>query len=356
MLTEGWGPGAHEWATDHCEDAGVKRSPTLEEVALLAGVSRSTVSRVINNSPLVAAGPRAAVLDAVGRVGYVPNRAARSLVTQRTDSFAVVVDESDDTLFENPFFALFVAGAGDALADAGRSLVMIIGRTASDQQRLEAYLRGGHVDGVIFASLHHGETLPVRLHRAGMPVVLAGRPLDEKDLPYADTDNVAGARMATAHLLERGRTRVATVTGTPGMVATEDRLLGYALAHGDAGRVTDPLLIESGRFSRTDGESAMRTLLERTPDLDAVFVASDPMALGVLTALRSAGRRVPDDVAVVSFDGTILATGAETPITTIVQPARELGAALAVMVMARHAGKDTVPVILPTRMLQGRTT
>ena len=334
----------------------MKRAPTLEEVAALAGVSRSTVSRVINDSPLVAPAARAAVLVAVERIGYVPNRAARSLVTRRTDSFAVVVDESDETLFETPFFALLVAGAGDALAGRSQSLVLIIGRTAADQQRTEAYLRAGHVDGVIFASLHHGEALAARLHRSGMPVVLAGRPLEAHDLPYADADNINGALRAVAHLVERGRRRIATVSGPPGMVAADDRIRGYSLALGQAGLPVDLRLVESGEFSRAGGEVAMHRLLDREPTLDGVFVASDPMALGALGALRSRGFRVPEDVAVVSFDGTILATGAQTPITTIVQPARALGAALAVMVMARRDGEDPPPVILRTTLLLGRTT
>lgn len=334
----------------------MKRLPTLEAVAALAGVSRSTVSRVVNDSEHVAPEARAAVRHAIDQLGYVPNRAARSLVTRRADSFALVLGESDQTAFESPFFGLLMAGISDRLAAAGQTTVLLVGRAVLERDRAESYLRAGHVDGAVYASKRPGDDLPYRLHRSGFAVVLAGRSRNFPDIPSADVDHVSGVRSAMEHLIARGRQRIATVTGVPGMAASDDRLLGYRQGLEAAGIAIDEDLIEDGGFTRDGGRSAMAALLERRPDLDAVFVASDPMALGVMATLRSCGRRVPDDVAVVSFDGTYIASVTDPPLTTIWQPARALGTTLATMVMAKAAGEEVQSVVLPTVLIPGGST
>jgi DNA-binding LacI/PurR family transcriptional regulator len=334
----------------------MRRIPTLEEVALEAHVSRSTVSRVINGGGKVAPSSRAAVTKAITKLGYVPNEAARRLVNRRTNSFAVVVAENDGTMFENPFFGMLMSGIGERLDAAGQTLVLLMGKTAGDERRTEMFLRGGHVDGAIFASLQHGEALPSLLHRTGFPVVLAGRPLKTPELPYADVDNVGGARIAVDHLVERGRSRIATVTGRRGMVASEDRLQGYQQSLEAHGHQMPSHRVVDGRFSRDDAEAAVSHLLERDPSVDALFVASDPMALGAMAALRNAGRRVPDDVAVVSFDGTMLAGVTQPTLTHIAQPARELGEALADLVIGARDRAVIAPVHLPVTLRLGGST
>src|SRR3954471_5065649 len=282
-------------------------SPTLDEVAVLAGVSRATVSRVINDSPRVSPEAREAVQAAVAALRYVPNRMARSLVTRRTDTIALVLNEPNAQVFSDPFFASIVRGVSAALADTDLNLVLLTARNAREQEKVGRFVRQGHVDGVILMSLHTEDLLPDILGDAGVPMVLAGRPLDGREVSFVDADNVGGAAQGTQHLIDRGRARIATITGPLDMVAGADRYTGYRAALERAGLPLRPELVVHGDFTEAGGTRAMASLLERTPDLDAVFVASDPMAVGALRALRAAGKRGPDDGGVVGVDATAVA-------------------------------------------------
>jgi DNA-binding LacI/PurR family transcriptional regulator len=305
---------------------GRMSSPTLEEVAALAGVSRATVSRVVNDSPRVSPEARLAVQNAVETLRYVPNRMARSLVTRRTDTIALVLSESNSQVFTDPFFASIVRGLSSQLADTELNLVLLAARGSREQQKIGRYVRQGHVDGVILMSQHSDDLLPPILADARVPLVLSGRPLDGRSVSYVDADNLGGARMATEHLLGRGRERIATISGPRDMIAGIDRLAGYHRAIEEAGRPVDPRYVVEGDFSEGGGARAMATLLQQAPDLDAVFVASDPMAVGALGMLRAAGRRVPDDVAVVGFDDAAVAATSDPPLTTIAQPLEDMTA------------------------------
>jgi DNA-binding LacI/PurR family transcriptional regulator len=296
-------------------------SPTLEEVAAVAGVSRATVSRVINDSPKVSPAVRATVEAAIAQLGYVPNRAARSLVTRRTDSIGLVVSEPEALVFADPFFAGIVRGVSGALADTSMQLVLVIAQTAGQRKKLEQYVLNGHVDGVLLVSLHGDDPLPAGLAAAGVPAVLVGRPVRDVPLTWVDADNRGGATAAVRHLLGQGRRRIATITGPQDMSAGVDRLDGYR----DALPGPDAALIEIGDFSEESGVRAMTALLDREPGLDAVFAASDLMAAGALRALRAAGRGVPDEVAVIGFDDSIIARQTDPALTTVRQPVNELG-------------------------------
>ncbi|MGK5558334.1 LacI family DNA-binding transcriptional regulator, partial [Actinomadura kijaniata] len=272
------------------------RRPTLEEVAARAGVGRGTVSRVINGSPKVSAQAREAVRKAIDELGYVPNRAARTLVTNRTDTVALVVAESDQRLFGEPYFAGIIRGISAELGDTGLQLLLALARSPEEYARLEHYLTPQHVDGVLLTSLHAEDPLPARLEAGGVPTVLGGCPPGLAPLSYVDVDNREGARQAVEHLVARGRRRIATIAGPQDMGVGIDRLTGYRVALAEAGL---PELVAYGDFGEASGITAAEELLERDPELDAVFAADDPMALGALRALRRRGRRVPEDVAVV---------------------------------------------------------
>ncbi|GFJ78445.1 hypothetical protein Phou_026250 [Phytohabitans houttuyneae] len=277
-----------------------RERPTLEEVARRAGVSRATVSRVVNGSTTVALPIQEAVRRAVRELGYVPNLAARTLVTQRTDSIALVLPETATRVFsDDPLFPGIVRGVSQELEAADRQLVLMMAGSAASHDRIERYAMGRHVDGVMFASMHGMDPLPGALARIGMPSVCSGRPLGRAAVPYVDIDHLAGVASAVRHLLDAGRQRIATIAGPQDMVAGIERLAGYR----DALRGSDRRsIVAVGDFTRESGAVAMRHLLDDDPKLDAVFVASDLMADGALRTLREAGRRVPDDVAVIGFD------------------------------------------------------
>ncbi|PSK96439.1 LacI family transcriptional regulator [Murinocardiopsis flavida] len=330
-----------------------RRRPTLEMVARRAGVGRGTVSRVINGSDQVSEATRVSVMDAVTALGYVPNRAARSLVTQRTDTVALVVSEPEDRLFAQPFFAEIVRGATAELSDRGLQLMLTSAGSESEHERLGDYLSGRHVDGVLAVSLHRDSVLPDTLAASGVPCVIGGRPLGMRHTPLhlVDIDNVGGAHTATRHLIDTGRTRVASLTGPQDMVAGVDRLRGYRKALAESGR--DDELIAAGDFGYDSGVAAMRALIEADPHLDGVFVASDLMALAALRTLRSLGRRVPDDVAVVGYDDVPFSEHAEPPLTTIHQPAERMGREMARVLIDRvlSGGTGATEVVLATHLV-----
>jgi DNA-binding LacI/PurR family transcriptional regulator len=322
--------------------------PTLEEVAALAGVGRGTASRVVNGSAQVSPRAKAAVEAAITELGYVPNRAARSLVTQRTDAVALVVSESQERVFGEPFFAGVLRGINETLLETSLQLWLAMAATPAQRQRIEHHLTGQHVDGVLLLSLHDDDPLPALLRARRMPFVLGGRPA--QPAPFVDVDNVAGATQAVEHLLSLGARRVATIAGPQDMSAGIDRLKGYRAAMQDSGRRS---LVAVGDFTRQSGALAMSQLLGDDPDLDAVFAASDAMADGALRALRQAGRRVPDDVAVVGFDDMDFARDTEPPLTTVRQPITDIGRTVARQVLRMAGGEQIEPVLLlPTELVK----
>lgn len=330
-----------------------KPAMTLEAVALEAGVSRATVSRVVNGGNRVSPATRAVVEGAIQRLGYTPNRAARSLVTRRTDSVGLVIPEPTGHIFGDPFFARLVRGISDILSHGDLQLVLLTPQSPSDVERLARYLTGGHLDGVLLVSLHGQDPLPAFLSASTIPVVVGGRPTSGAEVSFVDVDNVGGARSAVRHLVDRGRCRIATLTGPLDMAVAADRLEGYRLALADGGLPADRGLELSGDFDRETALQRTADLLRRHPDVDAIFAASDPMAVGALQALRAAGRSVPDDVAIVSFDDSALALSAEPPLSSIRQPIEEMGREMARLLTRMVTFRDRVArrVILATELV-----
>jgi DNA-binding LacI/PurR family transcriptional regulator len=313
---------------------------TLEEVAARAGVSRATASRVLRGATNVSDTARDAVTAAAAEISYTPNRAARSLVTGRSDSIAFLVDETEERMFSDPVLLGLLRAAHEAVAEAGQQLVFTVASRAVDRERFLRFAAGGHVDGVLLLSLHGTDELPQRLEAQGIPTMLAGRPFSgSRKLYYVDADNLDGGRRATAHLLAAGRTAVGTVTGALDITAGQDRLAGYRRALEEAGSSYDERLVARGGFTALEGEAGAARLLAQRPDLDAVVAGSDLAAFGVIRALVRAGRRIPDDVAVVGFDDIPSAAEHDPPLTTVRQPIAGLGSAMSRLLLDRIEGR-----------------
>jgi DNA-binding LacI/PurR family transcriptional regulator len=327
--------------------------PTLEEVAALAGVGRGTASRVINGGEKVSERARRAVEGAIAELGYVPNAAARALVTRRTDAVALVIAESEERVFGEPFFAGIIRGIGSALGEVDRQLVLLFAQAARRRGGLDHYLTRQHVDGVLLLSLHADDTLPERIRAQGLPVVLGGRAHAGIRSDFVDVDNVQGAGLAVAHLLDRGRQRIATIAGPADMAAGSSRFEGYVVALAAAGRPLDERLVVRGDFSQESGAEAMRTLLARRPDVDGVFCANDLMAAGALEALREAGRAVPEQVSVVGFEDAPIARSVHPPLTTVHQSPEHMGREMVALLLDKMAssGEPRAGRMLPTRLV-----
>ncbi|MFD7326949.1 LacI family DNA-binding transcriptional regulator [Streptomyces sp. NPDC059875] len=333
--------------------AGRRRAATIHDVAREAGVSRGTVSRVLNGGHYVSPTAKAAVDAAIRRTGYVVNRHARSLITGKSDSVAFLLTEPQERFFEDPNFNVLLRACTQALAAQDIPLLLMIAGTEDERRRNLRYIEAGHVDGVLLVSSHSGDPVVAQLHAAGVPVVACGKPLGQTaKIGYVAADDRDGARDMVRHLYETGRRRIATVTGpldTPGGV---ERLAGYRETLAEYGLPADDTLVATGDYSRASGESAAALLLERAPDIDAVFVASDLMAQGVLDALDRAGRRVPEDVAVGGFDDSQAALSSRPPLTTIRQPWDRISTEMVRMLLARIGGEEPAAVILPTELVR----
>jgi DNA-binding LacI/PurR family transcriptional regulator len=320
----------------------------MDDVAEAAGVSRGTVSRALNGGRNVSGSALSAINKAIRQTGYVMNPHARSLATQRSMSVAFVLSEPQDRLFEDPNFHLLLHGCTQALADNDITVLLTLAGTPEERKRVSRFVTSGHVDGVLLVSTHTGNSLVDELTGQDVPVVACGKPLGhERDISYVAADDRDGARQMVDYLRSRGYRRIGMITGpqdTPGGV---DRLAGYRDMLGEA----PPSLVVSGDYTQASGDAAMTRLLEQEPDLDAVFVASDLTAAGALAALRRAGRRVPEDVAVAGFDDSRIAAACHPPLTTIRQPWGRISTEMARLLLRLIDGEENSAVILPTELV-----
>jgi DNA-binding LacI/PurR family transcriptional regulator len=322
---------------------------TIEEVAAAAGVSRSTVSRVVNGSTAVSPSALESVTRAIEDLNYVPNRAARSLASRQTHAIALVVPEDTTRFFGDPFFAAIVSGINARVSRSDYVLNLFI---ASDDpgDKTTSYVRSGSVDGAIIVS-HHTSDLFIDRIAAAVPVVYGGRPVRERERDYyVDVDNVAGGREATEYLIGRGHRRIATITGPLTMPAGIDRLKGYRQAMAAAGLEEGP--VEDGNFTADGGAAAMQRILDRAERPDALFIASDLMARGALAVLGRAGIRVPDDMGIIGFDDSPVATSVSPQLTTMRQPSFAQGERMAEVLMDLLAGRKPQHVtVLDTELV-----
>ncbi|MBL0885757.1 LacI family transcriptional regulator [Myceligenerans sp. I2] len=323
---------------------------TLEDVARVAGVSRATVSRVVNGKRKVAPAVQETVLAAIAATGYVPNRAARSLVTRRTGMAAVVVsgsaaapgEEADASrLLSDPFFGRVVGGFVRSLRLHDVHPVLLFADTPEAEEQIVNYQRLGNVDGTLLVSTHGDDTLPGRLADAGRPVVMFSRPARPVPVSYVDLANTDGGRLAAARLLDRGCRSPGLISGPLDVPAARDRADGFRDLAARRGHAYVPGV--AGDLTFSGGEAATELLLAETPGVDGIFAGNDLMAQGALHVLRTRGRRVPEDVAVVGFDDSSVVTQTRPHLTTIRQPAEEMAATMADLLVERVESPDLPP-------------
>ncbi|MFF4752050.1 LacI family DNA-binding transcriptional regulator [Streptomyces sp. NPDC002514] len=338
------------------------RAPTLEDVAREAGVSRATVSRVVNGVRNVDPAIQEVVRRAIERTGYAPNRAARSLVTRRAETVALVVsgagDASDATqnafaarVFADPFFGRVVGGVVGFLRPRSMHPVLMFAESAEARQEVLTYLRQGRADGALVVSTHADDPLPALLAGAGLPAVLFARPSRPVPLSHVDLAHRDGGRLAAEHLLARGCRRPATISGPLAVAASQERLAGFRDALARHGHPRVP--VAEGGFTLDSGVAAMSGLLAEHPDVDGVFAANDLMAQGACQVLRERGRRIPEDVAVVGFDDSSVAVTCRPRLTTVRQPVEDMAAAMARLLdeHVRGARTDVTSVVFEPELV-----
>jgi len=323
----------------------------LEDVAKRSGVSRSTVSRVINNDPNVKEATRERVQGIIRLLNYHPNVAARGLAAGRTRILGLVIPMGVSALFTDPYFPLLIQGVSAACNTHDHSVMLWLADPEYERRTIRQIMHGGLIDGAIVASMLMDDPVLTALLEGDLPFILVGRHPTNPRVSYVDVDNFNSTREAVAHLFRLGHSRIATVTGPHNMIAGADRLAGYLAALKDRGLTADPNLIAEGDFSEAGGHAAMQRLLQH--QFDAVFVASDTMALGALRALRESGRRVPEDVALVGYDDMPFAARTGPPLTTVRQPIYRTGAMAAEALIDLIDDPEPSPrrIVLPAELV-----
>jgi DNA-binding LacI/PurR family transcriptional regulator len=332
------------------------RRPTIDDVAVQAGVSRGTVSRVLNGGHWVSPVALTAVNAAIKKTGYRINPHARSLATSRANSVAFLLTESHERLFTDPNFSILMRGAAHELAKHDVPLVLVMAGDDAEQRRATQFITGGHVDGVLLVSSHsgQGQRFISEIHAAGIPAVASGIPLGFEDrLGYVSADDLNGARTMVKYLRESGRRLIATIAGPPDTSGGRLRLEGYRLEMGGA---FENRMVSAGDYSKESGARAMRELLVAAPDLDAVFAANDLMATGALEVLREVGLDVPRNVAVAGFDDSPVAATASPPLTTMRQPFERISAEMVRLLRQVIDGEAPAAVTIPTQLVVREST
>lgn len=321
---------------------------TLDDLAALSGVSRATVSRVINGGP-VSTATRQRVMDVLETTGYRPNVAARTLASGRSGVIGAVLHVDPHLLFQDPYFAQLLQGISDFLAGQSVGMMLWLGNR-SDAETLDHVLAMSFLDGVIVSASTLQDPVVDGLLASTLPTVLIGHRRADQTASYVDIDNVLAAETITTHLISLGRIRVGHITGMRGTVAGEDRLAGYQRALRRAGLSTEDFVVD-GDFDRASGMSGAAELLDR--GVDAIFCGNDATAEGALDTIRARGLHVPDDVALAGFDDLDFAAHLDPPLTTVRQGVRLQGmeAGRAILQLAGDASRSPRRVLLPTELV-----
>jgi DNA-binding LacI/PurR family transcriptional regulator len=340
---KGGGPG-------HAPQSGRVARPTIRDVARHSGVSRATVSRVLNGVQ-VRAPALAKVNQSIEELGFTVNQVARNLARGRTGSVAYVISDHREHLLEDPNFGVITTALSRELTLRRTHLLVTTAQSAEGEIFLGDYLVAGHVDGVLLALPQASDGLLERLIASHLPTVVIGRPTElQESISWVAADDEAAAYEVVRYLLSSGRSAVATITGLTETSAGRDRLAGYRRA---VGRKASSRLVAHGDWSYATGSESTESLLGRGVKFDAIFAANDLMAAGAITVLRRAGLRVPEDVAVAGYDDSPAARFTDPPLTTVRNPFQEFAVEAVRILDDLISGRASKPThaILPTELV-----
>lgn len=329
-----------------------KPDVTIDLVAKAAGVSRATVSRVMNGTAKVSPERERAVKKAIAQYNFTPNATARRLAGGRSGLVALLMEESSEEFFLNPFWGLVVQGFSSTIADAGLHPLLLIRPKTGTDDSLFSTLRAGQVDGLAIFSWHHSIKTFEKLLDPKMAVVFGGDLGGSKKFPFVDVDNVKGGLLATRHLIDQGCKNIVTVTGDLKLQSARDRLEGFERAMSEAGRPLDDSVIIQGDYSQSKAEDVTRDLIKKKVKFDGVFAGNDQSAVGIINVLLQNSISVPGDVKVVGFDDSPIASRNQPSITTIHQPTRELGSEVARSLIAILNGEEVEEKLLDVKLIK----
>jgi LacI family transcriptional regulator len=319
---------------------------TLEMVAQAAGVSPSTVSRILNGTAVVSSAKKQAVEEAIARLGFVPNPVARGLAGGRTLSVGVVTQAID-----SPFYGVGLRGIEEELDAVGYSPLFVSGHwNAAQETRCIDMLRSRRVDGIIVLTGRLSDSA-LRACAKALPVVVTGRTLKAPGLFAINFDNLHGGQLATQHLLGLGHQRIAFIGGDPSHPDAVERHAGYRAALETAGIAYDPKLVVSGMFLAEGGQQAVEELLAASRRFSAIFAANDQMAYGAALALHRHRLRVPDDVSLIGFDDLPVSRYLNPPLSTVEHPAYEIGRLAATALLQLLRGEKPSVQMPPPRVI-----
>jgi DNA-binding LacI/PurR family transcriptional regulator len=292
---------------------------TIADIARLAGVSKSTVSRALNDSSLIGEETKTRIRSIARQHNFQINAPARRLSMKKSRTIAFVTHAYHKDFSVADLFGLEIMGGVSSGLARQEYDMLIIHVDPNDTKWAHQYFDTGRVDGFILMTSTRKQSHVKALLEIGAPFIIWGVPQPKKKYCSVSADNFTGGKLATEHLIGIGRERIGFVGGPDYELEVQHRLAGYESALQEAGRDVDRNLIEYGDFSNTSGAEAMKRLLKRVPELEAVFVNSDLMAIAAMDAIRAEGRRVPENVAVVGYDDLSIAEHSNPPLTTIRQ-------------------------------------
>jgi LacI family transcriptional regulator len=323
---------------------------TLEDIAKASGVSRSTVSRVINGDKNVKSETHDKVMQVISKTNFQPNLAARGLAAGRTNVLGLVIPAGVATIFSDPYFPLLIQGVSAACNVMQYTVMLWLAEPEYERRMINQILHNGLLDGVIVSSMLRDDPIVRSLYESEMPFILVGRH-PTLDVNYLDVDNFQIGLTATSHLLQIGRKRIATIMGPQNTIGGHDRYQGYLEALRQRNITFLPELVAEGDYSELSGYTCMKGLLNHK--MNAVFVASDAMAYGALRAIRETNLRIPEDIAVVGCDDLPGSGRTNPPLTSIRQPVHYMGSVVAetLVDIIRHPNSQPRHVILPTEIV-----